>query len=75
MWMENWTKMSDVLCDKRIPLIMKDNIHKMVMQSAILYGIEMVSLSTCDTKRLKVTKIKRHFFDSYPITQIYVEVT
>ena len=31
----NWRKMAGVLCDKRIPLHVKGNIHKMIVQSAI----------------------------------------
>ena len=34
----NWRKMSGVLCDKRIPPTVKDKIHKMVVQSVMLYG-------------------------------------
>ena len=31
----NWRKMAGVLCDKRIPLHVKGNIHNMIVQSAI----------------------------------------
>ena len=34
----NWRKMSDVLCDKRVPPHVKGNIHKMIVQPAMLYG-------------------------------------
>ena len=50
--------MSGVLRDKRIPPTVKGKIHKMVVQSAMLYGMETAPLSTRDTKRLEVTEMK-----------------
>ena len=35
----NWRKMSGVLCDKRVPPHVKGNIHKMIVQPAMLYGM------------------------------------
>ena len=50
--------MSGVFCDKRTPPTVKGKIHKMVVQSAMLYGMETVPLCTRDTKRLEVTEMK-----------------
>ena len=40
----NWRKMSGVICDKRIPRV-KENIHKMIVQPAIMYGMETVPMT------------------------------
>ena len=43
--------MSGVLCDKRVPPYVKGKIHKMIVQPAMLYGMETV-------KKLEVTEMK-----------------
>ena len=35
----NWRKMAGFLCDKRIPLHLKGNVHKMIVQSAIVLTV------------------------------------
>lgn len=50
--------MSGILCDKSIPSKVKGRIHMMVIQPAMLYGMETVPLSTRDTKRLEVAEMK-----------------
>ena len=42
----NWRKMSGVLCDKRVPPHVKGKIHKMIVQPAMLYGMETVPAPT-----------------------------
>ena len=46
----NWRKMSIVLCDKRVPPHVKGMIHKMIVQPAILYGMETVSVTSSRQK-------------------------
>ena len=38
----NWRNMSGVLCDTRVPPHVKGKIHKMIVQPAMLYGMETV---------------------------------
>ena len=55
----NWRKMSGVLCDKRVPPHVKGNIHKMIVQPAMLYGMETVPVVTSSqVKKLEVTEMK-----------------
>jgi hypothetical protein len=36
----NWRQVSDVLCDPRVPLKLKDKIYRIVIRSAMLYGAQ-----------------------------------
>ena len=40
----NWRKMSGVICDKRVPPHVKGNIHKTIVQPAMLYGIGILRI-------------------------------
>ena len=42
----NWRKMSCVICDKRVPPHVKVNIHNMIVQPAMLYGMETVPVTS-----------------------------
>ena len=44
-----WKKVSGVLCDKNILLKVKGKVHKIVVQLAMIYGIEMVGWSNKST--------------------------
>ena len=54
----NWRKMAEVLCDKRVPPHVKGKIHKMVVQPAMLYGMETVPVTSSHVKKLEVTEMK-----------------
>ena len=54
----NWRKMSGVLCDKRVPPHVKGKIHKMIVQRAMLYGMETVPVTSSQVKKLEVTEMK-----------------
>ena len=56
----NWRKISGVLCDKRVPVPprMKGKIHKMIVQPAMLYGMESVPVTSSHVKKLEVTEMK-----------------
>ena len=54
----NWRKMSGVLCDKRVPPHVKGNIHNMIVQPAMLYGMEAVPVTSSHVKKLEVTEMK-----------------
>ena len=47
--------MSGVLCDKRIPPHVDGKIHKMMVQPAVLYGMETVPMTGSQVKRSEVT--------------------
>ena len=54
----NWRKMSGVLCDNRVPPHMKGKIHEMIVQPAMLYGMETVPVTSSHVKKLEVTEMK-----------------
>ena len=54
----NWMKISGVLCDKRVPPHVKGKIHNMIVQPAMLYGMETVPVSSSQVKKLEVTEMK-----------------
>ena len=59
MWMEQLEKDVRVLqCDKSIPPHVKGKIHKMIVQPAMLYGMETVPVTSAHVKRLEVAEMK-----------------
>ena len=54
----NWRKMSFVLCNKIVPPHGKGNIHKMIVQPSMLYGMETVPVTSYNEKKLEVTEMK-----------------
>ena len=46
--------MSSVLRDKIVPPHVKGKIHKMIVQSAMLYGMETVPIISSHVKKLEV---------------------
>ena len=60
----NWRKMSGVLYDKRVPPHVKGNIHKMIVQPAMLFGIETVPVISSHVKKLEVPDMKIYVKDS-----------
>ena len=54
----NWRKMSGVLCDKRVPPHVKGKINKMIVQPAMLYGMETVPVTSSHVKKLEVQKLR-----------------
>ncbi len=38
-WLK-WRQTSDVLCDPRVPIILKDKFYRTTIQPVILYGVE-----------------------------------
>ena len=50
--------MSGILCDKRIPPHVKGKIHKLIVQPAMLYGMETVPMTSFHTNNVEVTEMK-----------------
>ena len=51
MWLEQWGKMSGVLCDKRVPSHVKGKIHDMIVQPAMQYGMATVPVTSSHVKK------------------------
>ena len=54
----NSRKTSGVLRDKRVPPHVKGKIHKMIVQPAMLYGMETVPVTSSHVKKLEVAEMK-----------------
>ena len=54
----HWRKMSGVLCDRRVPPHVKGKTHKMIVQPAMLYGMETGPVTSSHVKKLEVTEMK-----------------
>jgi len=54
----NWKKMTGVLCDKKVPINVKGKIHKTIVQPAMTYAMETVSLTSRQEKKLEVAEMK-----------------
>ena len=50
--------MSGVLCYKRVPTHVKGRILKMIVQPAMMYGMETVPVTSSHVKKLEVTEMK-----------------
>ena len=50
--------MSGVLFDKRVPPHVKGQIHKMIVQPDMLYGMETGPVTSSHVKKLEVTDMK-----------------
>ena len=55
---DNWRKMSGALCNKEVPPNMKEKSRKMIVQSAMLYGVETVPMTSSYVKKLEMTEMK-----------------
>ena len=53
----NCREMSGILCDKRVPPRVKGKINKMIVQPAMLYGMETVPGTSSHVKKLEVTEM------------------
>jgi len=42
-----WRNMSGILCDKRVPLYIKEKVYKVVVRPALLYGREALPITKC----------------------------
>ncbi|XP_063598632.1 uncharacterized protein LOC134775104 [Penaeus indicus] len=54
----NWRKVSGVICDKRVPVRLKGKVHKAVVRSAFIYGLETAPLKKSKEKKMNGTERK-----------------
>ena len=50
--------MAVFLCDKRVPPRVKGNIHNMIVQLAMQYGMETVPMTRSNVNKLEATEMK-----------------
>ncbi|XP_070023674.1 uncharacterized protein [Nicotiana sylvestris] len=56
-WMK-WRLASGVLCDKRVPLILKGKVYKAVVRPEMMYGIECWPVKNSHIQKMKVVEMK-----------------
>ena len=52
--MENWKRVSGILCDRRISLRVKGKVFKTVVRPAMVYGAETWAVNKAQYKKLDV---------------------
>ena len=56
--MEQLEKVTGLVCGKKVPVRLKDCIHKAVVGPAMLYGTETVPLNKSMIKKMDVAEMK-----------------
>ncbi|XP_037781130.1 uncharacterized protein LOC119577634 [Penaeus monodon] len=54
----NWGKVPEVLCDRRVQIRLKGKVPKAVVRPALTYGLEAAPLKKLEEKKLEVTEMK-----------------
>ena len=55
----NWREVTDVVCDRRIPLKLKSPTYKSIIRPGLLYGSECWLALSWHTQKLDVTEMKK----------------
>ena len=53
-----WKQLTGVLCDKKVPVKLKDNVYKTVIKPTMTYGAECWAVRKKDENRLHVAEIR-----------------
>ena len=56
-WMK-WKQLTGVLCDKKVPIKLKDKVYKTVIKPTMTYGAECWAVRKNDENRLHVEKMR-----------------
>ena len=51
-------KLSRVICDRRLPVRVKEKVYSSVVRPAMVYGLEMVAVTKKQVEEIKVTQMK-----------------
>ena len=49
-----WRRVSGVICDKRLPAIIKEKVYSSVVRAAMVYGLETVAVTKKQVKEMEV---------------------
>ena len=53
-----WRRMSEVICDRRVPTRVKGKVYKVAARPAMLYGLEIVALTKRQEAEMEVAELK-----------------
>ena len=54
----NWKRVSGILCDRRISLIVKGKVYKTVVRPGMMYGAETWAMKKAQEKKLDVAELR-----------------
>ena len=57
-----WKKVSEVICDKRLPTRVKGKVYSSVVKRVIVYGLETVAVTKNQVEEMEVAEIKMLMF-------------
>ena len=55
---KNWSEVSGVLCDRRMPVKLKGKVYMAVVRPAMMYGMEAIPIKKVNKKRMDVAEMK-----------------
>ena len=55
---KSWREMSGVICDKKVPDVLKYKIYKTAIRPAMTYGAECWAIRKCDQNQMNTTEMK-----------------
>ena len=53
-----WRRVSGIICDRRLPAIVKGKVYSSVVRPAMVYGLETMAVTKKQVKEMKVTEMK-----------------
>ena len=56
--MENWKRVSGVLCDRRMNVNIKGNVYRILVRPALVYEAEPWALKKAQENKLEVAEIR-----------------
>ena len=70
-----WSRMSGVICNRRVPTRVKGKVYKVAVRPAMLYGLERVALTKRQEAEMEVTELKMLRFSLGKIRNGYIRGT
>ena len=53
-----WKRVSGVICDRRLPAIVKGKVYSSVIRPAMMYGLETVAVTKKQVEEMEVAEMK-----------------
>ena len=53
-----WRRVSGVICDRRLPVRVKEKVHSLVVRPAMVYGLETVTVTKKQVEEMEVAEMK-----------------
>ncbi|XP_006820862.1 uncharacterized protein LOC100373182 [Saccoglossus kowalevskii] len=53
-----WKKITGVMCDRKVPVKLKGRLHKVIVIPVMLYGVEAVTVTKAQERKMEVAEMK-----------------